>query len=150
MTIAAIRTALAAAVGSAEIVVGGLELTAYSYTPDSVEVPCFYVGEIESIEPNVDYGGVTDQIVFVCRILASTNDDQAGLAAVDALLERDGPTSVRAPIFEAAGAPGQPALGGACDDLSIVSVRGHRRYTVGDDIYYGAEIRIMTIGAGTG
>lgn len=148
MTIRGIRDGLANAVRAAEISVGGEVLTAYPYTPDSVTVPCFYVGEVE-IDPNIDYGGDSDSNTYVCRVLTSENDDAAGQAALDALLERSGSTSVRAVIMAAAGSPGGFALGGACDDLKIVSVSAYRRFIVGMTTYFGAEIRVFTIGAGS-
>lgn len=149
MTIRGIRDGLANAVRVAEIVVGGEGLTCYSYTPDAVTVPCFYVGEVD-IDPNIDFGGDSDSNTYVCRVLTSENDDAAGQAALDEALERSGPTSVRAAILAAAQQePGAFALNGACDDLKIVSITAYRRFIVGVSTYYGAEIRVFTIGAGS-
>jgi len=149
MGLAAVRKALCAAVDNAEIIVGGKQLTCYPRTPSAVNVPCFYVGEFTG-DPQIDFGDVTDSYTFMCRVYTSEVDDETGQDAIDELLERSGPTSVRAVITAAAGRPGEYALSGACDDLKIVDFNGPHRFTVGLTTYYGAEIRVFVIGAGSG
>lgn len=148
MGIQEVFTGLANAVRAAEIIVGGAELTCYDYTPDSIVAPAFYAGEVE-IEPNIDFSGDTDTLTVVTRVMCARTDDKAGQKALLALLARKGPTSVRAAILAAAGEPGEFALGGACDDINIISVRGMRGYTIGTTNYVGAEIRVLAIGAGS-
>lgn len=145
MGIQAVFTALAEAVDAAKISVGGVQLTCTDYTPDAIEAPAFYAGEVEA-DTNIDYSTDVDNITVVCRVMCSRADDSAGQKALIALLERKGPTSVRAAILAAEGAPGERALGGACDDINIISIRGMRGYIIGTTTYVGAEIRVLAVG----
>lgn len=145
MGIQEVFTALSEAVDAAKISVGGVQLTCYDFTPDAITAPAFYVGETD-IDPNIDYSTETDELTVVCRVMCARTDDSAGQKALIALLERKGPTSVRAAILAAEGAPGERALGGACDDINIISVRGMRGYIIGTTTYVGAEIRVLAVG----
>lgn len=139
MDVAAVRQGLATAADA----VAGLEC--FGYVPDSVPVPCFYAGEVE-IDYDEAYQRGMDVIWVVCRVLVSRADDRAGQALLDGYLKGAGPTSVKAAIE---GTPGvAQTLGGACSDLRVVRVRGYRLYQVGDDRFYGADLRVQVIGRG--
>lgn len=149
MTIKGTRQALCDAVDAAEIVVGGDRMTCLPRNPDDVEGPAFIVFDYD-IDPVKDFSGLTDANTFTCLVLVPDTDSETGQEMLDDLLERTGPTSVRAAIMAAAGAPGEYALGGACDDINITNVTGYGRYTYGTRPFYGAKIRVFTIGAGAG
>ncbi|MEU9888670.1 hypothetical protein [Sphaerisporangium sp. NPDC051011] len=137
-----IKTALADAVREAIPA-----LSCFGYVPDSVPEPCFYAGEVE-IDFDQTFGRGMDELLITCRLLVSRADDRAGQAALDSYLSGSGPDSVKAALVAARGAPGQPALGGLCDDLHLQRVQGYRLYQVGDRQYYGAELIVRVIGSG--
>lgn len=138
----AIREALAEAVGSAIT-----SINAFGYCPDSVPEPCFYAGEVE-IDFDRAFQRGMDELRITCRLLVSRADDRSGQAALDRYLAGSGPDSVKAAIEAARGAPGQPALGGLCDDLHLMRVQGYRMYQVGEVQFYGAELIVRIIGEG--
>lgn len=119
-------------------------LTCYGYVPDSISEPCFYAGEVE-IDPKQTYGG-SDVALVTCRVLVSKADDRSGQMALDGYLSRSGAKSIRAALLAARGAPGELALNGAADDLSIERIQGYRIYETADSKYYGAEIIVKVIG----
>jgi hypothetical protein len=138
----AIREALATAVRDAIPV-----LNCFGYCPDSIPEPCFYAGEVE-IDFDRAFGRGMDEMRVTCRLLVSRADDKSGQAALDGYLAGSGPLSVKAAIEAARGAPGQPALGGLCDDLHLMRVQGYRMYQVGEVQFYGAELIVRIIGEG--
>lgn len=113
-------------------------LNCVPYCPDSIAEPQFYCGEME-IDYLQDFG-TDDAVTIACRVLVNRTDPQAAQANLARYLRRTGSTSVKAAI-EAA-----PTLGGACDDLIVKRVHGHRLYTVGEKIYLGAEFTVFVIG----
>lgn len=138
----AIREALAAAVRDVQPA-----LNCFGYCPDSVPEPCFYAGEVE-VDFDRAFGRGMDEMRVTCRLLVSRADDRSGQAALDMYLTGSGPTSVKAAIEAARGAPGEAALGGLCDDLHVVRVQGYRMYQVGEVQFYGAELIVRLIGEG--
>lgn len=142
MQISTVRTELANAASAIE------GLTCYGFTPDAIAEPCFYTGEVE-IEANNSFGGY-DVARITCRVLVSRADDQAGQKQLDDFLSRTGERSVRAAILAARGEPGEAALNGAADDLSIDRVQGYRLYKVGEYQYFGGEIIVRVIGSDEG
>ncbi|MFG1898693.1 hypothetical protein ACGFIP_32265 [Micromonospora zamorensis] len=109
-----------------------------AYVPDAVSEPHLYVGEwAESYDQT--YGGLVDAEVQI-RVLVSRSDDRAGQQLLRQFMARRGAASVKAAI------EADPQLGGACDDLHVRQVRGHRQYQVGDNRYYGAEWVVRVIG----
>lgn len=113
-------------------------LRADAFVPDSVSEPHLYVGEwAESYDQT--FGGLVDAEVQI-RVLVSRTDDQAGQKLLRQFMRRTGPTSVKAAI------EADPQLGGACDDLHVRQVRGHRQYQVGNDRFYGAEWVLRVLG----
>lgn len=119
-------------------------LHCFDYLPDAVPEPCFYVGEI-----NIDYhqtaGGKISADVM-CRVLVSRADDLSAQRALRAYMQNTGTYSIRAALEAARGAPGQPALSGAADDLIVRRMQGHRFYLVGETEYLGAEWLVQVIG----
>lgn len=140
MDIAAIRQGLADVV---EAAIPGLN--AFGYVPDSIPEPCFYAGEVE-IDYDLAYQRGMDEARVSCRVLVGRAEDKAGQAALDLYLAGSGSSSVKAAIE---GTPGvAQTLGGACDDLHVMRVRGYRLYQVGENTYYGAQFTVRVIGAG--
>ncbi|MEV0227982.1 hypothetical protein [Nonomuraea sp. NPDC050786] len=122
-------------------------LNCFGYVPDSVPEPCFYAGEVD-ITFDRTFGRGLDEIEVTCRLLVSRADDRSGQAALDRYLAGSGPHSVKAALVAARGAPGEPALGGLCDDLHLMRVQAYRMYEVGQVLYYGAELVVRVIGRG--
>ncbi|MGI5293269.1 hypothetical protein ACQEVF_59530 [Nonomuraea polychroma] len=122
-------------------------LNCFGYCPDSVPEPCFYVGEIE-IDFDRAFQRGMDEMRVTCRLLVSRADDRAGQRALDTYLSGSGASSIKAAFHAARGAPGQPALGGLCDDLHLTRVQGYRMYEVGEVKFYGAELIVRIIGEG--
>jgi hypothetical protein len=136
---------LAAAVDAYEIP----ELTCLEYVPDRVVPPVGYCADITIDYEGVDatFGGDSGVLV-VWRVLTSTADDKSGQALLKKFMASTGPTSMRAALLSARGAPGVAALGGACDDYHVRRVQGHRVYTVGTERFFGAEWLVHLIGEG--
>lgn len=135
--------AVCAALTAAADTVDGL--TCYDYVPDSVSEPCFYPQDI-AIEFNKTYGGDVEAFV-TCMVLVARSDDKAGQRKLRAYLSH-GAASIKAALEAAKGAPGEPALGGAADDLHVQRVTGYAVYTVGETPYYGAKLIVRVIGSG--
>lgn len=114
------------------------------YLPDSISEPHFYVAEV-TIQYDQTYGGQMD-VQLLCRVLVGRSDDRAGQELLKGFMRRTGPTSVKAALEAGRGEPGEPALGGACDDFHVTGVRAHRLYTVGTSTYVGAEWPVHVIG----
>lgn len=122
-------------------------LTCLDYVPDSVTTPCFYTGEVE-VDYDKAFARGLDIVTVTCRLLVSRADDRSGQAELKQFMAGSGPRSVKEALEAARGAPGEAALGGACDDLHVQRMQGHRQYTVGDTAYYGAEWVVRVIGSG--
>ncbi|MER7002209.1 hypothetical protein ABT297_04060 [Dactylosporangium sp. NPDC000555] len=147
MYVALVRQRLAAAAATVVLPAGLPKLQTFGYVPADIDPPCFYAGEAE-YNPLTDFGA-TDTVTITCRVLTSTVDDEAGQLLLDQLLRRTGPTSVRAALERARGAPGQHALDGACDDFVVTRIAGYRLYRVADRAHFGAEITVKAVGDGT-
>ena len=113
------------------------------YVPEAVTVPCFYVGEVSETYDQTYGGGLVDA-ELVCRVLVDRTATEGSQAQLKRFMMRSGPTSVKAAIE---GDRSQPqSLGGACADLHVRRLQGHRMYRVGENTYYGAEWIIRVIG----
>ncbi|MER6892022.1 hypothetical protein [Streptomyces halstedii] len=123
-------------------------LTCTGYTPDAVTEPHFFVGEF-SVEYDKTFGRGLDEAEFTCRALVGRGDDRASQEVLDALLSGGGPSSLKAAIEAARGAPGEAALGGLADDLHVTRVQGYRWYEHAGVQYVGAELIIRVIGDGS-
>lgn len=122
-------------------------LSCFSFVPDAVPEPCFYVGEIEQNFDRAFSRGM-DEVTVTCRVLVARSDDRAGQEKLRSYMAGSGSTSVKAALEAARGAPGQAALSGACDDLHVVRMQGHRLYEVNGTQFYGAEWVVRVIGEG--
>lgn len=140
MQISLVKEELAAAVRAAGIP----NLDTYGFVPDRPSLPCFFAGEVE-INPNVTFGGC-DTADITCTVFVSAADDKDGQQMLDKLLSRSGTYSIRAALLAARGDPGDAALNGQADDLSIVAINGYRKYNVDDSGFYGADIVVRVIG----
>jgi len=150
MLISAVRQGIADAVSAGVVTpVGGTTLLALAYVPDLVpDVPCLFVmpGDLTY---DKTMGRGCDELMLTVTLYVSRVDDIAAQLALDAYTAGSGPSSVKAAIEAARGAPGQAALGGACDDLHVPSVRGYQWYlTAGDVRYLGAHWTVRVIGRG--
>lgn len=113
-------------------------LRADPMVPDDIVEPHLYVGEW-TINYDRTFGGLVDAEVIV-RLLCSRADDKAGQERLKQFMRPTGPASVKA-VIEA-----EATLGGACQDLHVRQVRGHRLYQVGESRYYGAEWPVRILG----
>lgn len=143
MNVAAVKQALADAV-AAKAIVG---LNCYGYSPSAPAIPAFTVGAV-TVDPNQTFGG-SDVGEFTCTVLASAADDLDGQAALDRYLSRSGTESVREALLAARGEPGELALDGVADDLTIVRVDGYKliQYAGDGATYYGADITVRVLGS---
>lgn len=116
-------------------------LRTFAYMPDSIPVPVLFVADIE-IEFDKAFGRGMDEITAKCRLLVSHADDRTGQAGLDAYLAGSGAKSVKVALQTAR------TLGGACDDLRVLSVRGYGLYEHNGTHYYGAEWAVQIIGGG--
>lgn len=130
--------------GLATAALGVDGLTCSSTRPATVNTPHFFAGEM-SIDPNWTYGGKEHYTVF-CYLLAARADEEAGQEALDILLAREGPGSVRDALLAGRGEPGEQALAGACDDFNITAIDAYRIYEVGTIAYFGARITVDVYG----
>lgn len=131
MDIAAITEGLAA---NASTVPG---LHVHEFLPDSIVVPCFYTGEMDIIYDRSF--GTLDEATITCRILASRADDRHGQNQLKQFLGR-GVKSLKSALES------DRTLGGACIDMHVRRVQGYRRYVVGADDFYGAELTVFVTG----
>jgi len=115
--------------------------------PDAITEPAFFVAEFTQ-EFDGAYGRALDTLEFTARVLVGRQDDRAAQALLDSLLDGSGPTSLKAAIESARGAPGEAALGGLCHDYRVTRVQGYRWYEHADTQYIGAELIISVIGEG--
>ena len=142
-----VREAIAAAARAVVLPPGLPRLTATGYTPDAITEPHFFCGEY-SIDYDKAMARGRDHIELTCRVLVGRQDDATSQRVLDALLAGSGETSLKAAIEAARGAPGEPALGGAADDLHVMRVQGYRWYEHQDATFVGAELVIKIIGKG--
>lgn len=148
MQISEIRDALAAAASTVALPAGVGGLTCTGYMPDSPMVPCFYVAEYR-IDYDKAYGRALDEVEFTVRVLTGRADDRSAQKLLDLMLSGTGPSSLKAALESARGAPGEAALGGLADDYHVMRMQGYRWYEHADATYLGAELIIRVIGDGS-
>ncbi|WP_329471683.1 hypothetical protein OIE75_20270 [Streptomyces sp. NBC_01723] len=148
MQISAVRDAIAAAAAAVTLPAGTGKLKCTGYVPDAVLAPCFFVGEVE-VNFDKAMGRKLDELLFTCRVLAGRQDDRSSQRLVDALLSGSGPSSLKAAIENARGAPGEMALGGLADDIHVQRVQGYRWFEHAGSTYIGAELVLKVIGDGS-
>lgn len=143
----AIRDAIATAARAVVLPAGLPRLTCTGFTPDAITEPHFFCGEY-TVDFDKAMGRARDHIELTCRVLVGRQDDESSQRVLDALLAGSGPSSLKAAIEVARGAPGEAALGGLADDFHIMRVQGYRWYEHQDSTYVGAELVIKIIGRG--
>jgi len=150
MLISAVRQGIADAVTAGVVTpVGGTALLALAYVPDMVpDTPCLFVQPGELIFDKTFQRGV-DSLSVTVVVYVSRADDIDSQIQLDAYTAGAGPSSVKAAIEAARGAPGQLALSGACDDLRVVSVRSYQWFVHGEVKYLGAQFTVEVIGSGS-
>jgi hypothetical protein len=119
----------------------------YYGVPDTMIPPCIVVGEVQ-ITPSRTMGNANgpgmEEMVFTISVFTSTVEDESGQRTLDALISRNG--LVRKALWDMRGAPGQAALGGACDDLYLFDISGYGMISVGDNgTLYGATLSVRAI-----
>jgi hypothetical protein len=133
MDIAAIRTAMANAVGA----IAGMQH--WPIVPGSIVAPAFAAGEV-----TIDYdrtfkggqaAGLTEMLVKG-RLYAATADTPTGQATLDSFLTPSGALSVKAAI------EADLTLAGTVRTLRVERVHGYAVYSVGGTDYYGAQFDV--------
>jgi hypothetical protein len=147
MQISAVRTAIAAAASTVVMPPGVGKLTCSGYIPDSIFEPAFFVAEYTQEFDKV-MNRAMDRLEFTCRVLVSRSDDVASQKTLDGLLSGSGPSSLKAAIESARGAPGGLALNGSAHDLRVTRIQGYRWYEHNGTNYVGAELMLDVIGKG--
>lgn len=143
MDINAVFVALAAAVNDAQIQGTTKRVVATAFSPDSPTPPHFFVAEF--IGDYDETFGEDMNLTVTARLMLSRASEDTGQAEARSLAGT-GTSTIRAALEAARGAPGQAALGGACDDLQLKRVVGPRLYQYGDDQFYGLEFTIFILG----
>ncbi|MFD6531583.1 hypothetical protein [Streptomyces sp. NPDC060184] len=143
----AIRSAIADAARAVVLPEGVGKLTATGYVPDAVVAPHFFCGEY-SVDFDRAMNRGLDEVELTCRVLVGRADDRSAQDVLDRLLAGSGPTSLKAAIEAARGAPGGYALGGLAHDLHVTRIQGYRWYEHAGTQYVGAEFIIKIIGEG--
>ena len=118
------------------------DLTALGYAPNDAQPPLFYVGDVD-IE-SIGFGRATgrEKLTITCRVLTSSADDKTGQQLLAAYLKGSGPTSIIAAI------EADKTLGGKCENLQVVRRSGFRKYPLGSNDYFGAELTVEVLGLG--
>lgn len=133
--------------GLVDAVSGIAGLTVSASIPKSVFEPHFYVGPI-SVDFDRAMGRGMDELTVDCRLLVSLADDITGATTLDAFMAGSGSQSIKAALEAARGAPGSPALAGACDDFHVMRIEGYGIYQHGATDYLGARFIVRVIGDG--
>lgn len=140
--LALLRTRIGNAPKVAGVSLPGRGLTCLGYTPDRVEPPTFYPGEItmdRTASGQRTFGNLRGYRV-TATVLTSSAEDKSGQEALDLLLSEGGDYDLIGAI------EADKTLGGLCNDLIVESVDGYRLYTVGQYVYYGARFTILVLG----
>lgn len=143
MDVDEVCVAIATAVTAAALTVAEVRVTATPFVPDAPTVPHFFTAEYSGVYDK-SFGGLTE-LTLTCRLIVSRADDQSGQTSARALAST-GTGTIAAAFLAMRGAPGQPALSGACDDLHLVRVQGPRLYLFGEVQYYGLEFTVFVMG----
>lgn len=118
----------------------------YYGVPATMHLPCLCVGEVQ-ISPNGTFGGEhsgMETMVVTVSAFTGTAEEESGQRLLDALLSRKG--VVRQALWDMRGAPGESALDGAADDLSLFDISGYGMISVGDNgEMYGANLSVRVI-----
>lgn len=123
------------------------ELDVYRFLPATIHLPCLIIGEVQ-ITPNGTFGGPNasgmETMVMSLTVFTSTADDEDGQRRLDELISRDGP--IRSALWAMRGEPGEAALGGAADDLTLFDISGYGMISLaGNDSLYGATLSVRVI-----
>lgn len=143
----AVRDAVADAARAVVLPEGLARLTATGYVPDAVTVPSFFTADY-TVEYDRVMNRALDKVELTCQVLVGIADDRAAQRLLDALLSGSGPSSLKAAIEAARGAPGEYALGGLADDLHVTRVQGYRWYEHQGTTYLGGQLIVNIIGEG--
>lgn len=122
-------------------------LNTAAHTPDGVAEPMAFVAEID-IDFDKAHNRGLDEVMVTMRVLVGRSDDKSAAARLNGLMSGEGSGSLKATLEAGRGAPGQPALGGACDDFHVQRWQGHRWYEHAGVTYLGGELKIRVIGPG--
>lgn len=135
---------LVAVVEAANITVNDQRLTATAEAPDALVVPHLFAAEIVG-QYHKTYGGQV-QVVWTWRLMGSRAEDRWGQRALRQVANATGTGSLLATLEAARGAPGQPALSGACDDFTVQRFTGPRLFEIGQAQYFGLEFSLFVMG----
>lgn len=134
--------AIAAALTAAELDVNGQRLTATPFAPEALSPPHFFTAEFTGSYDKT-FAGLAE-LALTCRLMLARSDDHTGQQQAK-VMASTGVGTVNAAFLSMRGAPGQPALGGVCDDLHLTRVQGPRLYDIGGS-FYGIEFNVFVMG----
>lgn len=118
------------------------DLRCHAFMPNAISPPTFYCVELE-IDYDMSFGrGHDDFNPITCRVLTSLASDRSGQKLLKDFMKGSGPKSIKAAI------EADKTLGGACESLQVIRVRGMGQYEHGTDTYYGADWLVRVIGRG--
>ena len=141
----AVAIALATAVNDAQITLNGQRLTALDAVPSTIAAPpLFAVAEFVNTYHR-SFAGM-DEVTFTCRLFVSLVTSEDGQRTARQAASSAGAKAILDALEAARGDPGQPALGGAAQDLVVQNVRGPRIYEIGEKSYYGLEFSVFVLG----
>lgn len=149
MDINAVFAGLANAVDELPLQGTTLRVKAMDYLAENPPIPCFEVAEFQ-IRYNRTFATEAKpfgmaEVTITANLLLSRGDDESGQKEARALASSGTNTVIQA-IHAARGAPGQAALGGACDDVVVRSAQGPRLADYGSAKYYVVEFSLFVIG----
>lgn len=150
MDIHAVHEAIADAVNGTPLSGNRLRVTATPFMPLYPEVPHFYPHSWR-IQYDRTYGGTTgnpsgmNELTDTWHLVLALSDDESA-AAEASRLAGSGESTIRSRLIAARGGPGQPALGGAAEDLRLTTASGPSDVEVGTTHFLVVEFLITVIG----
>lgn len=117
-------------------------LIAYDHPTDSIEVPCFVVGPLDSTEYNHTFGKTKTMYRWSCRLYVSRVDMDEAMDALGSYLSVAGATSIVAAL-ENRGTYNTASM----DWTNVPECRDIAAYAIGGVDYWGAEIVVEVVAA---
>lgn len=148
MDITAVHQAISDAVNTAALQGSTLQVTATPHMPLYPTVPHFYPHSWRILYDRTfggeQYKGM-NELTTTWHLCLSLTDDESGFSEATRLAG-SGESTIREVILAARGGPGEDALGGAAEDLRLVSASGPNSVDIGDLHLLVIEFPISVIG----
>lgn len=148
MDIYAVHAAIADAVKGAQLTGNTQRVVATPFMPMQPEVPHFYPHSWRILYDRTfggeQYKGM-NELTTTWHLVLALADDEAGFSEASRLAG-SGESTIRAALLAARGGPGEDALGGAAEDLRLVSASGPSLVDIGDLHLLAIELPISVIG----